>query len=301
MQLEHRAVPEDAFGSVAAQHEPRLARPARAGRRDRPPAGHPQVRAQDDATLETEDQVLAVGRDGLEHTAVEPLGDPFRLSARMRRLGGDALSDQNLQPARGAMDRVPLGHAATVTGVAQCGREPHTLDRSRSGRHPRLGSRRARRPEDPRERLQRCGAAREVRDAHARLAARRRRAARLERRRLRARFRPDQAPHDDPAAAPRARSRLSPSTWRCSRSARSSTATTRPAANPASSGSTAAAPLPRRRSGTRSSVWCSADSRRDRARRSGRARSARRRPCDARARGSGLERRRPRRSSPPVT
>ncbi len=115
MQLEHGAVPEHALGPLAAQDEPRPAGAAPSGRRDRPPARHAQVGAQDDPALETQEQVLAVGRHRLEDPAVDPLGDPLRLRARVRRLGRDAFADQHLQASRGTVDRVPFGHGATVT------------------------------------------------------------------------------------------------------------------------------------------------------------------------------------------
>ena len=62
-------------------------------------ARHPQVAAQDDAALEGEQQVLADRFDGEQAPAVEPLGEPSDLGARVRCLDLDSLADERLQPA----------------------------------------------------------------------------------------------------------------------------------------------------------------------------------------------------------
>jgi hypothetical protein len=68
------------------------------------------VRAQDDAALEAEHEILADGLDRLEPSSVELLGDTLGLGARVRRFDFEGLADQHLEPARGSMERVPLRH-----------------------------------------------------------------------------------------------------------------------------------------------------------------------------------------------
>jgi hypothetical protein len=72
------------------------------------------VRAQHDAALEPQDQVLADRLDRLEATAVELPRDVLGLRARMRRLDLDALSDENLEATRRAVERVPFRHGASL-------------------------------------------------------------------------------------------------------------------------------------------------------------------------------------------
>ena len=110
MELEHGPVPEDAFELGAAQDEPRPA--ARLGRRAaaRPAAAHAQVRAEDDAALEAQHQVLPDRLDRLEPPPVELLGDVRRLRARVRRLDLERLADERLKPRRRAVERVALRH-----------------------------------------------------------------------------------------------------------------------------------------------------------------------------------------------
>src|SRR5262249_8419948 len=106
VQLEDGAVPQNAFDAVAAQHEPGAADTALAARAQRPPAGHAQMRAHDDAAREPEAQVLADRLDGLEGATVDRLGGPRRAAAWVGRLGGDALTDERLQPTRRTVQRV---------------------------------------------------------------------------------------------------------------------------------------------------------------------------------------------------
>ena len=94
------------------------------------------MRPQDDTTFEAEDQVLAERLDRFERAAVDPLGDALGLRSRMRRVGRDPLADEHLQAACRPVDRVPLGHAATVTGVAEWRREPPSLDRAGAAAAP---------------------------------------------------------------------------------------------------------------------------------------------------------------------
>ena len=82
-----------------------------------PPSLHPQVAAQRDAALEAEEEVLADRVDGLEALSVETLGDVLHGRARVRRLDGDLLPDEHLQPAGGTVERVSLGHAWKCGGT----------------------------------------------------------------------------------------------------------------------------------------------------------------------------------------
>ncbi len=110
VQVEDRAVPEHSLGSRSAQDEPRGAGASVTGRGHCPAAGRAQVRAQQHATLEAEDQVLAERLHRLEHAAVDSLGDPPGPGTRVWRLGGDSLADQHLEAFGRAVDRVPFGH-----------------------------------------------------------------------------------------------------------------------------------------------------------------------------------------------
>ena len=96
----------------AAEDEPRAAAARSAPRgHERPAAVHPQVAAQDVAALEAEQQVLAHRLDREQTAAVELLGDPADLRARVRRLHLDLLADERLEAPRGAMEGVSFGHA----------------------------------------------------------------------------------------------------------------------------------------------------------------------------------------------
>ena len=94
----------------AAEDEPRPAGSRGAARLDAPAAAHPQVAAQDVSAGEAEEEVLPDRLHRFEHGAVQPLGDPLRRRARMRRLDADRLADEHLQPAGGEMERIALGH-----------------------------------------------------------------------------------------------------------------------------------------------------------------------------------------------
>jgi hypothetical protein len=114
VQLEHEAVPEHALRPLAAEHEPRPAGAGGAPGPDRPATAQTQVGAEHEAALETEDEVLADRLHGLEPAAVELLRRDRRPRTRVRRLDLEPLPHEGLEPARGAVDRVPLGHLATV-------------------------------------------------------------------------------------------------------------------------------------------------------------------------------------------
>lgn len=71
--------------------------------------------AEDKAALEVEQQVLADRLDPLEPAAVEPLRESLHLGLRVWGLDLDSLSDEYLQTARGAVDRIALGHASSMS------------------------------------------------------------------------------------------------------------------------------------------------------------------------------------------
>jgi MerR family transcriptional regulator, light-induced transcriptional regulator len=101
---------------VAAEDEPRPSRPARASLLDAPAAAHPQVAAEDEAALETKEEVLPDGLDRLERPAVELLDEPLAGGARVRRLDLDPLAGEHLQSPRRAMETVALRHIVSVDG-----------------------------------------------------------------------------------------------------------------------------------------------------------------------------------------
>ena len=111
VELEHRPAPEDGLElrRRAGRATAVRARAAPRGLHD-PAAAHPQVRAEDDAALEAQDEVLADRLDRLEPPPVEPLGDPLGLRPRVRRLDLEPLADEQLEPRRGAVERVALRH-----------------------------------------------------------------------------------------------------------------------------------------------------------------------------------------------
>ena len=109
-QLEDRAVPEHRLVRRAAEDEPRPLADLPPDRLHAPASFHLQMAPQRDASLEPEEEVLADRLDRLEPFPVEPPGDVLDRSARVRRLDGDRLPDEHLQPARGAGERIALGH-----------------------------------------------------------------------------------------------------------------------------------------------------------------------------------------------
>jgi hypothetical protein len=68
------------------------------------------VAAKDETALEREQQVLADRFDTEQATTVQLLGHLGRGRTRMRCFDLDATPDERLEPACGAMDRVPLWH-----------------------------------------------------------------------------------------------------------------------------------------------------------------------------------------------
>ena len=110
VQLEHGAVPLDAFVARAAQDQPGTAAARRAPRDERPAAGHPQVATQDDAALEGEQQVLADRLDGEQAPAVEALGDLPDLGTWVGSLDFDPFADERLQAARSPVKCIAFRH-----------------------------------------------------------------------------------------------------------------------------------------------------------------------------------------------
>jgi hypothetical protein len=74
------------------------------------------VAANDEPALEAEEQILADGLDRFEHPTVDCLGNAGGLRARVRRHRLNPLAYEWLQLARGAMERVALGHAPRLDG-----------------------------------------------------------------------------------------------------------------------------------------------------------------------------------------
>ena len=70
--------------------------------------------AKDEAALEAEQQVLSDSLHALEAPPVEAGPELLDGGARVRCLDLERLADEDLQPARGEMERVTLGHAGSV-------------------------------------------------------------------------------------------------------------------------------------------------------------------------------------------
>ncbi len=119
VQLEDRAVPEDGFTLRAAEDEPGPAPRLPVARPDLPAPAHPQMAAEHEAALEVEQQVLADRLDTLQQATVEPLRESLDLSLWVRGLDLDALSDEHLQTACRAVDRIALGHASSMSSRAR--------------------------------------------------------------------------------------------------------------------------------------------------------------------------------------
>ena len=114
-ELEHGPVELHDRVAGGAQHEPRAARrapPALAVAVDAPRAGHAQVRVDDAVALEAQEQVLAVGVDGLDRAPGQLLGPAVGPEAGVGRgqLVRDPAVQDRADPVRGVMDRVALGH-----------------------------------------------------------------------------------------------------------------------------------------------------------------------------------------------
>ena len=110
-QLEHGPAELHGAGSVGAQRQPgipRRATPRLALGVDVPYPGHAQVRMEDAAVLEGQEQMLAPRLDRCEHLAVERFREPVRrLVARSQR--GHAMADERRHAQRRKLEGVPLG------------------------------------------------------------------------------------------------------------------------------------------------------------------------------------------------
>jgi hypothetical protein len=119
VQLEDGAVPEDGFALSSAQDEPWPPARRPAPRPHLPATSHAQMAAEDEAALEVEQQVLADRLDSLEPAAVQPFRESLDLGLRVRGLHLDTLADEDLQSTRGAVDRIALGHASSMSSRAR--------------------------------------------------------------------------------------------------------------------------------------------------------------------------------------
>src|SRR2546426_9731764 len=90
------------------------------------------MRAEDDAAIEPEQQVLADRLARFEGAAVEALCDAFSPGPRMRRLRLDTLPDQRLQAPGRPVESVALRH------VCHGNRTGHTCDEVAASMSPNL-------------------------------------------------------------------------------------------------------------------------------------------------------------------
>jgi hypothetical protein len=102
VEREDRSVPLPRLPRASPEHEPRAAACGRATSLDPPTAAHPQVAANDDASLEPEQEVLPDRLHALEHTTVDGLRYFRRQALRVRALGLDPLPDERLEERRDA-------------------------------------------------------------------------------------------------------------------------------------------------------------------------------------------------------
>jgi hypothetical protein len=114
VELEHRPVHLYGLELLAAQDEPRTPQDRRPTRPHEPAPAHTEVAPEHDPALEAQQEVLADRLNGLQPQAVQAFGHSGHRGARMRRLGLDALPDERLETAGGAMHGVALGHDASV-------------------------------------------------------------------------------------------------------------------------------------------------------------------------------------------
>src|SRR4051812_49139806 len=128
VELEHGAVPEHAGVLLAFQHEPRRPEDVLVPGEHAPAALHAQVAAEDEPALEAQQEVLADGLHAFEPLAVEPWRELLHGRPRVRRLDLELLTDEDLQPPSGTMQRVAFGHAGRV-----CARHLQERSPRRSG------------------------------------------------------------------------------------------------------------------------------------------------------------------------
>jgi len=117
IQLEHGSAPEHRLPRSAAQDEPWTTANRRAPLPDRPATPHPQVAPQDETAFEVKDEVLPDRLDAFESPAVELLGHTCRSGARMGRVDGDRLADEDLQPLSGEVESITLRHRFSLCPV----------------------------------------------------------------------------------------------------------------------------------------------------------------------------------------
>ena len=119
-----------------------LPRPSAPRRPHRPATAHAQVRAENDAALEAQDQVLPDRLDRLESPAVEGRRDVRGLRPRVDGFHLERLADERLEPGRGPVEGVALRHSSRSTGASAAARttRPPTRRGSRSGPPRRRGA-----------------------------------------------------------------------------------------------------------------------------------------------------------------
>jgi hypothetical protein len=72
------------------------------------------VATEDEAAVEREEQVLPASLDSRQTPPVEPLGETEDGGARVRSLDLDALADERLQAASGAMESIAFWHVERI-------------------------------------------------------------------------------------------------------------------------------------------------------------------------------------------
>src|SRR5204862_6906097 len=86
-----------------------------------PPPGHPQMGPEDHSAPEPQNEILADGFHGLQSSPVEPFGHALGLRTRMRRLDGELLADEHLQPPGRAVEGIALRHASERSAHGRSG------------------------------------------------------------------------------------------------------------------------------------------------------------------------------------
>jgi hypothetical protein len=111
--LENRPVSLHGLPRCGAQNEPRPAQNGTVGGLHEPASTHAQVAADDKATLECEEEVLAPSLHVLQTPSVDLLRDSEQGGAWVRRLRFDHLTLQHPETLGGPMEAVTLGHDAS--------------------------------------------------------------------------------------------------------------------------------------------------------------------------------------------
>jgi hypothetical protein len=131
VELEHGTAPEHGLRTSAAKDEPWCAGPWLAPRPQRPATTHAQMRANDDTTLETQDQVLPDGFDRFEPPAVEVDGGESGACARMRHLDLEPIANERLETVGYPVEGVSLRHRSGPEHRPARPREEAGLDEQR--------------------------------------------------------------------------------------------------------------------------------------------------------------------------